>query len=49
MLTVRTAFPADAARLRTLAELDSAVVPGGELLIAEQDGRSDGRAVPRVR
>ena len=39
MLTVRAAIPADAARLRTLAELDSAMVPGGELLIAEEDGR----------
>lgn len=38
MLAVRPATCADAARLRRLAGLDSAVVPAGELLIAEEDG-----------
>ena len=36
---LRLATPADAGRLETLAQLDSARVPDGEVLIAEVDGR----------
>jgi hypothetical protein len=38
-ITLRLAGAADAARLRTLAELDSAPVPTGRVLIAEVGGR----------
>ena len=38
-ITLRLASPADAGRLGTLAQLDCARVPGGEVLIAEVDGR----------
>ena len=38
-VTLRLAIPADARRLRTLAQLDSAPVPSGSMLIAEVDGR----------
>ena len=37
-VTIRPAFPDDAAALERLAQLDSAVVPAGALLIAEVDG-----------
>jgi len=37
-LSIRAARSSDAAQLRRLAELDSARVPAGELLIAESDG-----------
>lgn len=37
-LTIRPAFPDDAAALERLAQLDSSEVPTGELLIAEVDG-----------
>ena len=36
---LRLAIAADADRLQTLAQLDSARVPAGEVLIAEVDGR----------
>ena len=38
-IVLRVATPADANRVRTLAELDSARVPTGEVLLAEVDGR----------
>ncbi len=38
-VTLRFAAAADAPRLRTLAELDSAVAPDGRVLVAEVDGR----------
>ncbi len=38
-VTLRYAAAADAERLRTLAELDSATTPVGPLLVAEVDGR----------
>jgi hypothetical protein len=38
-VTLRLATPDDAGRLRTLAQLDSAQVPSGPVLIAEIDGR----------
>jgi hypothetical protein len=38
-ITLRFATVADALALKTLAELDSARVPAGEVLIAEVDGR----------
>jgi hypothetical protein len=38
-LTLRYAAAADGPRLRRLAELDSAQVPSGALLVAEVDGR----------
>lgn len=38
-VVLRLATEADAERIRTLAELDSARVPAGEVLIAEVDGR----------
>ena len=38
-VTLRLAVPDDARRLRTLAQLDSARVPSGPMLIAEVDGR----------
>jgi hypothetical protein len=51
-LTIRTAHPADEAAIRRLAALDSARPPGGEILLAEEDGElraalstRDGRAV----
>ena len=37
-ITIRPAYPDDAAALRRLAALDSALVPRGELLVAEIDG-----------
>jgi len=37
-LTIRPAYPDDVNDLQRLAALDSATVPGGELLIAELDG-----------
>lgn len=37
-VTLRYAFPDDAAALRRLAALDSAEVPGGPLLVAEVGG-----------
>ncbi len=37
-LTIRPAYPDDLPDLQRLAALDSATVPGGELLIAELDG-----------
>ncbi len=36
---IRDSRPTDAAELRRLAALDSATVPHGELLVAEEDGR----------
>ena len=36
---IRDSRPTDAAELRRLAALDSATVPHGDLLIAEEDGR----------
>jgi hypothetical protein len=38
-MTLRLATAEDAGRLRTLAQLDSAPVPSGPVLIAEIDGR----------
>ena len=38
-ILLRLATAADANRVRTLAELDSARVPTGEVLLAEVDGR----------
>jgi len=38
-IVLRLATSADANRVRTLAELDSARVPTGEVLLAEVDGR----------
>lgn len=38
-VTLRLAVPADARRLQTLAQLDSARVPSAAILIAEVDGR----------
>lgn len=38
-IVLRLATPADANRVRRLAELDSARVPTGEVLLAEVDGR----------
>jgi hypothetical protein len=38
-VTLRYAAAADSPRLRELAELDSAVAPGGPMLVAEIDGR----------
>jgi hypothetical protein len=38
-VTLRMATADDAGRVRTLAQLDSAPVPSGPLLIAEIDGR----------
>jgi hypothetical protein len=38
-VTLRLAIDADAVRLRTLAQLDSAKAPSGPVLIAELDGR----------
>jgi hypothetical protein len=38
-VTLRYASAADAARLRELAELDSAPAPSGPALVAEVDGR----------
>jgi hypothetical protein len=38
-VTLRYASAADAARLQTLAELDSASTPSGLVLVAEIDGR----------
>jgi hypothetical protein len=38
-VTLRLATADDAGRVRTLAQLDSAPVPSGPLLIAEIDGR----------
>jgi len=37
-LSIRAARSSDAAQLRRLAQLDSARVPVGELLVAESDG-----------
>lgn len=37
-LTIRPAFPDDAIALERLAQLDSAAVPAGELLLASVDG-----------
>jgi len=37
-LLIRPASGSDVAALKRLAELDSAHVPGGELLVAETDG-----------
>jgi hypothetical protein len=37
-ITVRMAVPADSSRLRTLAALDSARLPEGELIVAESGG-----------
>ncbi len=51
-VTIRAARPLDVPLLRELAELDSATLPAGELLVAVLDGSivaavsvSDGRAV----
>jgi hypothetical protein len=38
-VTIRQAAAGDAARLSHLAQLDSAEVPGGQVLVAEVDGR----------
>ena len=38
-INIRDSRPTDAAELRRLAALDSATVPHGELLVAEEDGR----------
>jgi hypothetical protein len=38
-ITIRLASEPDAAKLRTLAELDSRPMPSGRVLIAELDGR----------
>jgi hypothetical protein len=38
-IRIRTSRPNDAAELRRLAALDSATVPNGELLVAEEEGR----------
>ncbi len=38
-IRIRNSRPTDAADLRRLAALDSATVPHGELLVAEEDGR----------
>ena len=38
-IVLRLAMAADADRVETLAQLDSARVPGGEVLLAEVDGR----------
>jgi hypothetical protein len=38
-VTLRYAAAADSERLRHLAQLDSAVAPSGEALVAEVDGR----------
>ena len=35
---IRAALGSDGAAIRRLAELDSAPVPGGDLLVAESDG-----------
>jgi hypothetical protein len=37
-ITIRSASAADAAELTRLAQRDSAVVPDGEILVAEADG-----------
>ena len=39
-VTIRVASEEDAAALRRLAELDSAPVPTGRVLLAEQDGQA---------
>jgi hypothetical protein len=38
-ITVRLAVPSDSSRLRTLAALDSARLPEGELVVAETGGQ----------
>ena len=38
-ITIRPAYPDDAAALRRLADLDSAAVPSEPLIVAEVDGR----------